>query len=61
MKPRPIRVELAPEAYRRYPNAVVRARRIYFPHGTYRPKPEIPTGQKIALLGGAGAITPEVI
>jgi hypothetical protein len=38
-QPRRIRVELTPEARERYPNAVVRARRIYFPLATYKPKP----------------------
>jgi von Willebrand factor type A domain/PQQ-like domain len=47
-RPRRIRVELTAEARRRYPNAVVRARRIYFPRGTYRPKRDIPAGQKVA-------------
>jgi hypothetical protein len=32
-----IHIELTPEARRRYPNAVVRARRIYFPHAIARP------------------------
>ena len=37
-QPRRIRVELSPEARRRYPNAAIRARRIYFPRGSYRSK-----------------------
>jgi hypothetical protein len=47
-KPRRIHIELSAEARRRYPNAVIRARRIYFPGATYRPKPEVPPGQKVA-------------
>lgn len=34
---RKIRVDLTPEARRRYPNAVVRARTSYFPKSKYRP------------------------
>ncbi|HXS97636.1 MAG TPA: VWA domain-containing protein [Candidatus Limnocylindrales bacterium] len=34
---RRIRVELTPEARRRYPNAVVRARTSYFPNSRYQP------------------------
>ena len=45
---RKIHIDLSAEARRRYPNAVIRARRIYFPLATYRPKPDIPPGQKIA-------------
>jgi hypothetical protein len=41
-------VELTPEARERYPNAVVRGRRIYFPLATYKPKPLIIPAQKIA-------------
>jgi hypothetical protein len=37
-QPRRIHIDLTPEARRRYPNAVVRARRLYFPQGTYKPK-----------------------
>jgi VWFA-related protein len=52
---RRIRVELTEAARRRYPNAVVRARRIYFPRGTHRPKPELLPGQTIAGLPGKQA------
>jgi hypothetical protein len=45
-KPRSIHIDLTSEARRRYPNAVVRARRLYFPHGAYKPKPA--PGQTIA-------------
>jgi len=47
-EPRKIRIDLTPEARRRYPDAVVRSRRLYFPQGKYRPKPDVPAGQKIA-------------
>src|SRR4051794_12021155 len=49
-RPRRIRIELTAEARQRNPNAVVRARRIYFPLATYRPKREIPARQKIAAV-----------
>ncbi len=38
-QPRKIRIELTRESRNRYPDAVVRARRIYFPLATYRHKP----------------------
>ena len=47
-QPRKIHIDLSPEARRRYPDAVIRARRIYFPHATYRPKLNVPPGQTIA-------------
>jgi hypothetical protein len=47
-QPRRIHVELSEDARRRFPHARVRARRIYFPMGTYRPKTEIPAGHKMA-------------
>ena len=47
-RPRRIRIDLTADARRRYPNAVVRARRLYFPQGTYRPKPA--PGQIVATL-----------
>ena len=47
-RPRRIRVELTAEARQRYPTAAIRARRVYFPMATYKPKPEVPTGQRIA-------------
>lgn len=47
-RPRRIQIVLTPEARRRYPNAVVRSRRIYFPQGTYRPKTEVPVNRKVA-------------
>jgi len=50
-QPRKIHIELSAEARRRYPNAVIRARRIYFPLATYRPKTELLRGQKIAVNG----------
>jgi von Willebrand factor type A domain len=53
-QPRKIRVELTPEARKRYPDAVVRARRIYFPFAEYRPKREILPGQRVA--GNARAL-----
>jgi hypothetical protein len=49
-KPRRIRVELTDEARRRYPDAAIRARRIYFPGGVFRPKLDIPTTQGIAAV-----------
>lgn len=48
-QPRKIRVELTPEARRRYPNAVVRARRLYFPRGSYRPRTVVP-GTIVGML-----------
>jgi VWFA-related protein len=45
---RKIRVGLTVEARRRYPNAMIRARRFYFPQGKYRPKPVVPVGHTIA-------------
>ena len=45
-QPRRIHIDLTPEARRRYPNAVVRARRLYFPQGTYKPK--LQPGETIA-------------
>ncbi len=48
-QPRKIHIDLSANARRRYPHAVVRARRVYFPLGEYKPKPEIPAGQKVAL------------
>ena len=54
-RPRRIRVDLSAEARRRYPNAVVRSRRLYFPQGEYRVKPEIPAGQKIASVRTVGS------
>jgi hypothetical protein len=59
-QPRKIHIELSAEARRRYPNAVVRARRIYFPLATYKPKTEILPGQKIAVNGGAGWELPDM-
>jgi VWFA-related protein len=47
-RPRRIRIELTNDARQRNPNAVVRARRLYFPLASYRPKFEIPARQKIA-------------
>ena len=38
-RPRRIHVELTADARRRYPNAVVRARRFYLPMGSYKPSP----------------------
>jgi hypothetical protein len=46
--PRRIRVELSEEARKRYPRAGVRARRIYFPLGKYRPKADVPKGAGVA-------------
>ena len=46
-QPRRIQVELTPEARRRYPAAIVRARRMYFPRGTYKPR-----DARIAAIGG---------
>jgi len=51
-QPRRIHIELTPEARRRYPNAVVRARRLYFPQGTYKPK--LQPGETIAIFGRTG-------
>jgi hypothetical protein len=48
---RRIHVELSEDARRRFPHARVRARRIYFPMGKYRPKTEIPAGHQIASTG----------
>jgi hypothetical protein len=48
-RPRRIHIALTAEARRRYPYAVVRARRIYFPRGTYRPKPNEHANQRIAF------------
>jgi hypothetical protein len=53
-QPRKIHIELSAEARRRYPKAVIRARRIYFPLATYKPKTEILPGQKIAFSCSAG-------
>ncbi len=50
-QPRKIRIELTREARNRYPDAVVRARRIYFPLATYRHKPEVLPGSGIAIKG----------
>jgi hypothetical protein len=49
-QPRKIHVDLTADARRRYPNAIVRSRRIYFPFGEYRPKRDIRPGEKIAQL-----------
>ncbi len=38
-RPRKIRIKLAREAQNRYPDAVVRARRMYFPLASYRHRP----------------------
>jgi von Willebrand factor type A domain len=59
-QPRKIHIELSEEARRRYPNAVIRARRIYFPLATYRPTTEILPGQRIAANGTAGWKLPGV-
>jgi hypothetical protein len=53
-KPRRIRIELTPEARRRYPNAVIRTRRLYFPAGTYKRPADI-IGQPIALSSTASS------
>lgn len=54
-RPRRIHIELTDDARRRYPHAVVRARRLYFPKGAYKPKQDLPQGQLIAgLLPTAG-------
>ena len=45
---RRIHVDLSGDARRRYPHAVVRARRVYFPHGKYKPRVDVPPGHKIA-------------
>jgi hypothetical protein len=45
---RKIRIELAPGARAKHPNAAVRSRRVYFPQGQHRPRPQIPAGQTIA-------------
>jgi hypothetical protein len=50
---RKIHIDLTAEARRRYPNAVIRTRRFYFPQSTYKPKPEVPANQTIALESGA--------
>jgi VWFA-related protein len=50
--PRKIHIDLSEDARSLHPNAIVRARRIYFPAGTYRPKPEVPERQKIASCSG---------
>ena len=47
-RPRRIHIDLTAEARQRYPDAVIRARRLYFPLATYKPKLDIPTGQRIA-------------
>lgn len=47
-QPRRIHIDLSADARRRYPNAVIRARRIYFPLATHRRKPEVLPGQTIA-------------
>jgi hypothetical protein len=52
-QPRKIRIDLAREVRMRYPDAVVRARRIYFPLATYRHKSEVLPAAgtiKVALL-----------
>jgi hypothetical protein len=54
-KPRRIHIDLTAAARDRHPNAVVRSRRIYFPLGTFRPKPEIPAGQRISGIVPAGS------
>jgi hypothetical protein len=48
-RPRKIRVGLTDEARRRYPKAVIRARRFYFPLGTYKPKPSLPQNTRVAI------------
>jgi hypothetical protein len=48
-RPRRIRLGLTDEARRRYPKAVIRARRFYFPLGTYKPKPSLPRNIPIAI------------
>jgi hypothetical protein len=55
-EPRKIHVELSPDARRRYTNAALRYRRIYFPRGTYKPKPEIPVGQQVSLGKSTNAL-----
>lgn len=61
-KPRRIHIELTADALRRYPHALVRARRMYFPRGTYRPKPNTPANQRVAfnptLIGADGLSAP---
>ncbi len=47
---RKIRVDLTPEARKRYPHAIVRARTSYFPQGSYKPKPDVPEGHKVAVV-----------
>ncbi len=47
---RRIHVELTPEARRRYPDAIVRARGRYFPHSNYMPKTEIPESRRVSQL-----------
>ena len=59
-KPRKIRVELTRDARNRYPNAVIRARRIYFPLATYVRKPEILPGAGIARSDGAAVFATPV-
>ena len=57
-RPRRIRIEFTAEARQRNPNAVIRARRIYFPLATYRPKREVPARQRIAVVNGRGRRQP---
>jgi hypothetical protein len=49
-KPRNIRIELGPSARARHPKAAIRSRRIYYPQGHHRPRPQIPDSHTIALL-----------
>jgi hypothetical protein len=51
---RRIHIDLTDEARRRYPNAVVRARRFYYPRATYKPKPAVPVGQTVAMKADRG-------
>jgi len=58
-QPRKIRIGLSAEGRRRYPNAVIRSRKIYFPLATYRPKTGILPGQRIAFNGSASGGEPK--
>lgn len=50
-RPRKIHIELSAQGHRRFPHAVILARRFYFPFSTYKPKVETLPGQKIAING----------
>jgi VWFA-related protein len=45
---RHIHVELTPEARRRCPEAIIRARSSYFPNTSYAPKSDLPDGRKVS-------------